>query len=75
MDCQQIISTRVSDPHHFNAGPDPDPSFHFNADPEPEPAPNQSDAYLRPLVYKSCNSLKVYTNLPCIIVPNDRILP
>ncbi len=37
-------STRVADPHHFNADPDPDlhhfntdpdPSFIFNADPDP----------------------------------------
>jgi hypothetical protein len=26
----------ISDPHHFNA--DPDPAFHFNADPDPDPA-------------------------------------
>jgi hypothetical protein len=34
---------------HFNA--DPDPTFHFNAD--PDLAPHQSDANLRPLVYRS----------------------
>jgi hypothetical protein len=27
--------TRVSEPHHFNA--DPDPSFHFHADLDPAP--------------------------------------
>ncbi len=45
---------------NFNA--DPDSSFHFNADPDPticlnvdsdlDPAPHQSDANLRPLVYR-----------------------
>ncbi len=33
---------------HLNA--DPDPAFHFTAD--PEPALHQSDANLRPLVYR-----------------------
>jgi hypothetical protein len=27
------FNTRVADPHHFNA--DPDPVFHLNADPDP----------------------------------------
>jgi hypothetical protein len=36
---------------HFNA--DPDPAFHFNANADPDPAPNQSDANLRPLVYRT----------------------
>jgi hypothetical protein len=27
--------TRVSDSHHFNADPNPDPAFHFNTDPDP----------------------------------------
>jgi hypothetical protein len=39
----------VSDPHHFNADPDPayhlnadlDPAFHFNAVPDPNPAPHE----------------------------------
>ncbi len=39
-----VLESRVADPHHFNA--DPDPAFHFNAD--PDPAPHQNDAYLRP---------------------------
>ncbi len=53
-------SPRVSDPHHFNA--DPDPAFHFNADPDLvfhvnvdpdlDPDPHQGDANLRPLVYR-----------------------
>ncbi len=29
------IKTRVANPHHFNADPDPDPSFRFNAEPDP----------------------------------------
>jgi hypothetical protein len=33
-----IFLSRVADPHHFNANPDPDPAFPFNADPEPDPA-------------------------------------
>jgi hypothetical protein len=28
------VETRVADPHHFNA--DPDPVFHFNVDPDPD---------------------------------------
>jgi hypothetical protein len=31
---------------------DPNPFFHFNADAEPDAAPHQSDANLRPLVYR-----------------------
>ncbi len=35
--CVQIpVSTRVEDPHNFNADPDLDPAFHFNADPNPD---------------------------------------
>jgi hypothetical protein len=30
------IALSFSDPHHFNA--DPDPAFHFNADPDSDPA-------------------------------------
>jgi hypothetical protein len=41
------VGYRFSNPHHFNA--DPDPAFHFNAD--SDPPPNQSDANLRPLAY------------------------
>ncbi len=33
-----IFLSRVADPHHFNANPDPDPAFPFNADPVPDPA-------------------------------------
>jgi hypothetical protein len=43
-----IKHARVADPDHFNA--DPDPSFQ-------DPAPHQSDAYLRPLVYRPSMSL------------------
>ncbi len=28
-----LVPSRIVDPHHFNA--DPDPAFHFNADPDP----------------------------------------
>ncbi len=42
---QYTYLCRVSDPHHFNA--DPDPAFHFNAD--PNTAYHQGDANLRPL--------------------------
>jgi hypothetical protein len=52
-------TTRVADPHHFNADPapasnfnaDPDPAFHHSADPDPTPRP--SDANLRQLVYRT----------------------
>jgi hypothetical protein len=51
--------TWVSDPHHFNADPDPafhlnadlDPSFHFIAVPDPDPDPHQGDANLRQMAY------------------------
>jgi hypothetical protein len=62
-----ILKVRVppkgfsSDPHHFNA--DPDPAFHFNADPDSYPAlhfnqdpyaaPHQGDANLRPLLSRA----------------------
>jgi hypothetical protein len=44
----QLLSSRVADPHHFNA--DPDPAFHLNVD--PDPAPHQSDGNLRPMGYR-----------------------
>jgi hypothetical protein len=53
-----ILISRVADPHHFLADPDPafyfksgrdpDPAFCFNAD--PDSAPHQSDGSLRGLV-------------------------
>jgi hypothetical protein len=43
------VESRVADPHHFNA--DPDPTFHFAAD--PDLAPYQSDANLRLMVYRT----------------------
>jgi hypothetical protein len=56
----KVLGSRVADPHHFNAEPDPafffnaasdpDPAFHLNAD--PDPAPHQSYQNLRPLVYR-----------------------
>jgi hypothetical protein len=63
--CVIFTCTRVPDPHQFNADPGPvfhsdadhdaDPAFHFNADPDPDPdpPPHQSDANLRPLVYRA----------------------
>jgi hypothetical protein len=50
-----LIDSRVSDPHHFYADPDPDSAFDINADPDsafhfnpvPNPAPHQGDATLR----------------------------
>ncbi len=60
------VKGRVADSHQFNADPDPsfcchadlDPTFHFNADPDPDldPAPHQSDANLRPSVYRPSRS-------------------
>jgi hypothetical protein len=49
--------SRVADPHHCKA--DPDPSFHFNADPGPDPtfSFNQSDANLTPILQDSILSL------------------
>jgi len=54
------ITQRVADLQHFNA--EPDPAFHydadsdlallFNEDPDPDPVPHQSNANLRPLVYR-----------------------
>jgi hypothetical protein len=47
---------RVSDPHHFNADPDPDfhcsadPALHFNSD--PDPTLHYGDTNLRPLTYR-----------------------
>jgi hypothetical protein len=34
----EIISS-VTDLHHFDANPDPDPTFHFDADGDPDPDP------------------------------------
>jgi hypothetical protein len=42
------VQTQVAVQHHFKA--DTDPNFHFNAD--PDPAPRQSNANLRPLIYR-----------------------
>jgi hypothetical protein len=42
--CRFLIS-RVVDPHHFNA--DPDPAVNLNVD--PDPAPHQNNVSLRPL--------------------------
>jgi hypothetical protein len=36
---------------HVNAVPDMDTSFHINVN--PDPAPHQSDANLRPLIYRA----------------------
>ncbi len=38
--------------HHVSAVLDMDPTFHFKADPDPDLASHQSDANLRPLVYR-----------------------
>ncbi len=56
----RIAFCRVADPHHFNVDPDPffhlnvnpDLTFSVNVDPDPDPASHQSDANLRPLVYR-----------------------
>ncbi len=56
----------ISESHHVSA--DPDPTFHFNAD--PDLAPNQSDANLRPLVYRSTSatlSSTIIKSLICIL--------
>ncbi len=42
-----LATSRVVDPFFYL---DPDPNFHFNAD--PGPAPQQTSAYLQPLVYR-----------------------
>jgi|LakMenEpi03Aug12_release.lakeMendotaPanAssembly.Ray.scaffolds.fasta_scaffold5538915_1 hypothetical protein len=55
-----VLLSRVADPHHINAGPDPafqfsadpDPAFHINADHDLDPTPHQIDGNLRPLVYR-----------------------
>ncbi len=33
-----IVKSRVADPQHFKADPDPDPASHFNKDPDPDRA-------------------------------------
>jgi hypothetical protein len=53
--CESAKENVDQDPSfHFDA--DPDPTFHFDAgpdlDPGPATAPHQSDANLRPLVYR-----------------------
>ncbi len=37
--------------HHLDV--DPNPAFYLYADADPDPAPHQSDAKLRPLVYRT----------------------
>jgi hypothetical protein len=52
------VKTKVADPHHFNA--DPDPTFLVNAEPDtvfnfhtdPNSAPHLSNRNLRPLIYR-----------------------
>ncbi len=44
------VLSKVADPPHFTADPDPDPAFHCNAVPDPDPTPHQSDKDLRPLL-------------------------
>ncbi len=68
MSYHTLANSRVADPHHINADPnpafhdksDPDPAVHYKSDPDPavhfnadtDPVPHQSDGNLRPLVYK-----------------------
>jgi hypothetical protein len=68
----KFFYTTVADPHHLDADPDlafhshedPDPTFHSDEDPDPifhseedsDPVPYQSDANLRPLVYRSSSA-------------------
>ncbi len=52
--------TRIADPHHLSAHPDPafhinvdpDPAYQFNMVPDSDLAPHLSDANLRPLFYR-----------------------
>jgi hypothetical protein len=54
------IKENVANPKHYDADPNPDPSFHFDTnpdptfpfDPDPDPAPYQSDANLPQLIYR-----------------------
>ncbi len=48
---------RVTNPHHFNA--DPDPVFHLNANPDPDPAPQQNVFGVR--VVEKWNKLSTIT--------------
>ncbi len=53
-----FVTSKVVDPSHFNADPDPSfpfivdlyLTFHFNLGPDPGPALHQSDRNLQPLV-------------------------
>jgi hypothetical protein len=53
-----FVTSKVVDPSHFNADPDPFfhfnvylyLTFHFNSGPDPSPAPLQFDRIRRPLV-------------------------
>jgi hypothetical protein len=47
---------------HFNA--DPDPTVHKNANPNPDPAPHQSEANLRPQVYKRSRATFLASKAP-----------
>ncbi len=67
----------VADPPHFSADLDPYPSLHFDADPDlsfhfhadmdPDPDPHQSNAILRPLVYRSFTNHSSILSLHVII--------
>ncbi len=52
--CEDFItgSYSVADPKDYYADPDPAITFDANLDPDTDPAPHQSDANLRPLVYR-----------------------
>ncbi len=60
----------MSDPHHYNADPDPafrfhadpDPAFHFNTD--PDPAPYQGDANLRTVAKRPSRPPLLYFERP-----------
>jgi hypothetical protein len=53
-----FVTSKVVDPSHFNADPDPSfpffvdlyLTFHFNSGPDPGPAPHQSDRNLQTLI-------------------------
>ncbi len=62
-------ASRVADPHHFNA--DPDPAFYFDADPDPA-SKNNKDPDLQPFQQKSVLFTSVVD--PCRILPTFQLV-
>jgi hypothetical protein len=52
-----ITFSSVADPHHFDANPDPDPTFHFDTDPDPSFQINAQN--LEKLWLVICNLMRI----------------